>query len=37
MATIERDLAGGFPAHAQARDTIRATLPVMRQMIESIP
>ncbi len=37
---IERlriDLAAGFPGHAAARDVVRATLPTMRTMIESLP
>jgi hypothetical protein len=34
---IGRDAAAGFPDHEAARATIRATLPTMRQMIESLP
>jgi hypothetical protein len=37
VARLDDDLAGGFPAHVQAREVIRATLPTMRRMIEALP
>lgn len=37
IGQLESDVAAGFERHEEARQVIRTTLPVMRQMIESIP
>ncbi len=34
---VRIDLVRGFPGHEAARDVVRATLPTMRTMIESLP
>lgn len=37
VATIAGDEATGFPAHVAARGVIRATLPTMHRMLDSLP
>jgi hypothetical protein len=37
VARIRDDERGGFAAHRQARDRIRATLPDMQRMIATLP
>jgi hypothetical protein len=37
VATIAADEARGFPAHVVAREVIRATLPTMDRMLDSLP
>lgn len=37
VSSLRTDEGLGFPGHERARETIRATLPAMRRMIDSIP
>jgi len=37
VATLAADEPRGFPAHITARDVIRATLPTMHRMLDSLP